>query len=519
VLAHSVSAGATRFKKGHCLSTGDLETLKSAGIANIIAAALEPGDLGEDDAARRIADALVSSGIVAKPAATGRVNLHASTSGVFRAERAVVDALNAIDPEITLATLNDLETVTADEMVATVKIIPLAVPSALVGRAVEIARVTPAIRLHPYRPKRVGLIQTELPSIKPSVLDKTRRVTEARLALSASHVTAERRTTHDAAAVAAAIAELKDGTDMLLLFGASAVTDKDDIIPSAIRRAGGVVKRVGMPVDPGNLMVLGELGGKPVIGAPGCARSPKLNGFDWVLQRFIAGIDVSSADIAGMGVGGLLMEIQTRPQPRETPSAASEIAWAILAAGQSARMGGQSKLLARFDGEPLVRRVARMVLAASKNAFIVTGHRAAEIEAALDGLGLRAVRNPDYAAGLSASLKAAIGATPANANGLAIVLADMPDVTANDLRLLAGAFAAHDGHAIVRACAHGKPGNPVILPRAVFAAASALSGDVGARHLIELSGLPVVDIDIGEHAALDVDTPEALSKSGGVLAG
>jgi molybdenum cofactor cytidylyltransferase len=237
------------------------------------------------------------------------------------------------------------------------------------------------------------------------------------------------------------------------------------------------------------------------------------------LQRFIAGIDVSSADIAAMGVGGLLMEIQTRPQPRETHSAASEIAWAILAAGPSARMGGQSKLLARFDGEPLVRRVARMVLAASKNAFIVTGHRAAEIEAALDGLGLRAVRNPDYAAGLSASLKAAIGATPANANGLAIVLADMPDVTANDLRLLAGAFAVHDGHAIVRACAHGKPGNPVILPRAVFAAASALSGDIGARHLIELSGLPVVDIDIGEHAALDVDTPEALSKAGGVLAG
>ncbi len=520
VLAHSVIAGATRLRKGHVLSKADLETLSAAGIASVIAATLEPGDLGEDEAARRIAEALVSPGITAKPAATGRVNLHAEAPGVFRADRAVVNALNAIDPEITLATLPDLEPVTAGQMVATVKIIPLAVPSALVDRAIAVVGDGAAIGLHAYRPVRVGLIQTELPSVKASVLEKTRRVTEARLALSASHVTAEQRTAHDAAAVAAAIADLKDGTDMLLLFGASAVTDEDDVLPQAIRLAGGEVKRVGMPVDPGNLMVLGELGGKPVIGAPGCARSPKLNGFDWVLQRLIAGIDVTSADIAGMGVGGLLMEIATRPQPRETAAAAPQIAWAILAAGQSTRMGAEkNKLLARFDGEPLVRRVARTVLAASKNAFIVTGHRAAEIEAALDGLAIKTVRNTDYVSGLSTSLKAAIAATPSSAAGLAIVLADMPGLTAADLTLLADAFADHDGHAIIRASAHGRPGNPVILPRAVFAAASQLSGDVGARHLIELSGLPVKDIDLGDHAALDVDTPEALAQAGGVLAG
>ncbi len=106
---------------------------------------------------------------------------------------------------------------------------------------------------------------------------------------------------------------------MVIVFGASALCDFDDVIPAAIRAAGGEVLRAGMPVDPGNLLVLGRLGETPVIGAPGCARSPKENGFDWVLDRLIAGLDVTSDDIAGMGVGGLLMEIPTRPQPREMP--------------------------------------------------------------------------------------------------------------------------------------------------------------------------------------------------------
>ena len=72
-----------------------------------------------------------------------------------------------------------------------------------------------------------------------------------------------------------------------------------------------------MPVDPGNLLLVGSLGGKPVIGAPGCARSPKENGFDWVLQRFLAGLPVGRREIASLGVGGLLMEIVQRGQLRD----------------------------------------------------------------------------------------------------------------------------------------------------------------------------------------------------------
>jgi molybdenum cofactor cytidylyltransferase len=111
------------------------------------------------------------------------------------------------------------------------------------------------------------------------------------------------------------------GPDIVVVFGASAISDRRDVIPAAIEMAGGRIEHLGMPVDPGNLLLIAQMQGKPVLGAPGCARSPKENGFDWVLQRLLAGLTVGRAEIVALGVGGLLMEIKTRPQPRaEQPS-------------------------------------------------------------------------------------------------------------------------------------------------------------------------------------------------------
>ncbi|AZN99482.1 4-diphosphocytidyl-2C-methyl-D-erythritol kinase [Mesorhizobium sp. M9A.F.Ca.ET.002.03.1.2] len=520
VLAHATTAGERRFRKAHRLSADDVSLLKAAGISEVVAAVLAADDLGEDAAAEKIAESMIHRNIEAKPAATGRVNLHAQAAGIFTVDAAMIDAINAVDPTITIATLAQHAPVEKGQMVATVKIIPFAVGSVLVDAVAGICAGGEIFAVNAYQPVRVGVIQTVLPGIKPSVLDKTLRVTETRLARSGGRLTAERRTPHEIAPVADAAAALARNNDMVVIFGASAMSDFGDVVPAAIEKAGGTVIRAGMPVDPGNLLVLGTLAGKRVIGAPGCARSPKENGFDWVLDRLIAGLDVTAKDIAGMGVGGLLMEIPTRPQPREPLPARAEfkVDVVLLAAGRSSRMGGPNKLLALFDGKPLVRRTAERALGSkASDTIVVTGHQRERVRAALSGLDVTFAENPDFAEGLSSSLKAGIARVAGDAAGAMIVLGDMPGVASADLDRLIDAFRKSGGRSVVRASHEGKRGNPVLLPRSLFAAIAHLEGDTGARHLVEAEGLDVVDVEIGKGASIDLDTREALEGAGGVL--
>lgn len=518
ILAHATFVGGTRLRKAHRLAASDIEALKEAGITRVIVARLSPDDLDEDAAAARLAKVFATDEIEARSPTTGRVNLHATRPGLFTVSRAVVDAVNAVDPAVTLATLAPFTPVVPGQMVATVKIIPFAVPSGLIERAR--AAGIEAFAVHPFRKMRFGVVQTVLPGVKPSVLDKTVRITAGRLVRYGGSVGRELRPPHEEQAVSAAIEALIDESDMILVFGASAVCDEGDVIPAAIRIAGGRVERVGMPVDPGNLLVLGDVRGRCVIGAPGCARSPKTNGFDWVLDRLMAGLGVSSADIAAMGVGGLLAEIPSRPQPRETDRKGGFLpVWGLLlAAGQSRRMGPGNKLLAEFEGVPLVRRTGAALAAAQiDGAVAVLGHDEERVRAALDGLGLESVLNPAFAEGLSTSLRAGIAALPGEAAGVLVMLADMPEVTAADLDRLIAAFRDGGGGSVVRATCNGKRGNPVLLPRALFDEIARLEGDTGARHVVEQGLSSVIDVELGHAAGLDVDTPEALAQAGGTL--
>ncbi|MBO6902001.1 MAG: molybdopterin-binding/glycosyltransferase family 2 protein [Rhizobiaceae bacterium] len=519
ILAHSIQVNGKRLRKAHLLTRHDIEALGAAGVTTVTVARLDTGDIAENEAAGRIARAMRVDGVEIRTASTGRVNLHAAAAGLLTVEKSLIDALNAIDPVITVATLADYSAVEAGQMVATVKIIPYAVDGDLVAEAEAKAGEGKALAVHPFRSLRVGLAQTQLAGTKTSVLSKTTELTAARLARSGSRITDEHLTPHEPAALAGALKTLAANNDILIAFGASAVSDEDDVIPAAIRLAGGRVERTGMPVDPGNLLVIGELQGKPVIGAPGCARSPKENGFDWVLNRLAAGLNLTSADIAGMGVGGLLAEIPSRPQPRETRrTRVPEIGGVLLAAGRSSRMGARNKLLARFDGEALVHRSARaLVEAGLRDAVAVLGHQAEEVGAAISDAGIRTVENPQFASGIASSLDAGIRALNREVDAAIIVLADMPAVSASDISKLVEAFRAHGGGAIVRATASGQRGNPVVLPRSLFAEIETLQGDTGARHIIENSDLEVVDIEIGEAARIDVDTPDALKAAGGVL--
>lgn len=530
VLAHSVRLVDGKLPKGHRLSARDVATLRAAGISSVIACRIEDGDLDEDSAAEVLAESIFPANLRFSPASTGRVNIHADCNGLFVADREVVDRFNRIDPAITFACLADHSDVRTGDLVATVKIIPLAAPRLSVEEAASIFRQAAPIVLRPYLPHAVSLIATELPSLKSSVMDKTARVLQQRLVPSGSRLVGEQRVAHRAgdvaAAIEAALSKRRDAPPMVVVFGASAMTDPADVIPEAIRMAGGTVEQVGLPVDPGNLLVLGRVGEVPVIGAPGCARSPKENGFDWVMNRLLAGERPTVQELTGMGVGGLLMEIPSRPLPREVATQEGErleVAVVLLAAGKASRMGagGQHKLLAEFDGEPLVRRSARISLdSGAASVIAVTGHRSADIAAALSGLPLTIIDNPDYATGMASSLKAGLAVPGAReADGILVMLADMPRLTPADLRQMIAEFRKTGGKAIVRAVAGGKRGNPVILPRSTFEAVQALEGDIGARPIVEGSGLAIIDVELGKAAHLDVDTPEAVVSAGGVLKG
>ncbi|MGF0538363.1 NTP transferase domain-containing protein [Agrobacterium sp. ES01] len=528
ILAHSVTLKDGKLKKGHRLEYRDIERLLSERVASVIVSRLEDGDLSEDLAADILASALVRPGVRAAPPATGRVNFHATENGLFVANKALIDRFNAVDPAITLACLADHSNVRQGDMIATIKIIPLAVPATAVEAALAVLTEGSVIQVKLFIQHHVSLIATELPSLKSSVMDKTTRLLEQRLAGFGSRLTDEIRVAHRAQAVADAIGDaLADRSRhkrMVVVFGASAVSDDGDVIPQAIRLAGGKVERVGLPIDPGNLLVLGFVGDVPVVGAPGCARSPKENGFDWVLARLLAGEHPTSAELATLGVGGLLMEIASRPQPREVATdarSAISITAVLLAAGKSSRMGGPHKLLAEFDDMPLVRRVAQAALSSGlESVVVVTGHRADEIDAALEGLPLTLVHNLDYESGMAGSLRAGFTLPEsADADGVLVLLGDMPGVDAEAIRALVFAFRNSGGRAIVRAVAGGKRGNPVILPKSTFGAVTKLEGDIGARAIIESSGLEIIDVEIGLNARLDVDTQDAVIAAGGVLKG
>ncbi len=516
IVVHSIRSAGLVLKKGTVVGEPEIAALRAAGIPSITVARLEPGDVSEDTAAAEIADAVAGEGVHVDRAFTGRANLFAEAAGVLVVNEDAIDRLNEVDPDITLATLEAFAPVVVGKMIATVKIIPFAVSKTACDKALAAARAAvPLVRVAPYKIRKVGVISTLLPGLADKVIDKTLRVTLDRLAPANATIVAERRVPHETQALARALDEvLKSGAELVIVFGASAIADKRDVIPAAVEAVGGTIEHFGMPVDPGNLMLVAAANGRPVLGAPGCARSPKENGFDWILARLLCGLPVTRRDITGMGVGGLLMEIVTRPQPREIePPVAQRVAGIVLAAGRSTRMGGPNKLLAEIGGKPLVRIAAEQVLASrARPVVVVTGHQREQVEAALKGFTVTFAHNPDYAEGLSTSLKAGIAALPADIDGTIVCLGDMPQVDAALIDRLIAAFDPEKGALIAVPTIAGKRGNPVVWSRRFFGDLAKLDGDVGARHLIVSYPEAVAEVPVtGNGALIDVDTPDALS--------
>ena len=516
ILAHSVRHGSGMFKKGRILTADDVTLLRESGVAHVFAAKLGPDDVPEDAAASQVAQIVGGEGTTAQAPFTGRANLHAAGRGLAVIDVERVRALNRLHESLTLATVAPFAIVEEREMVATVKVIPFAVPHDVLKKALAIIGDEPLIRVAGFREKRVGLVITRMPQTKPSIIAKSEESMRERIGSLGGELSAVRVVPHGIAEVTAAIAEMRAlACDPILVFGASAIVDRGDVIPMALAKAGGEVLHLGMPVDPGNLMMFGALGHVPVIGVPSCARSPKLNGFDWVLARVMADVPVAREDIMDMGAGGLLAEIPTRPTPREgkpKPQRAPRVAAVVLAAGKSSRMGA-NKLLADFGGQPMIRRTVAAMRQAADETIVVTGRDADDVRAALEGLPVRFVHNPHFAEGLSTSLRAGIEALSPDTDAAVIALGDMPLVTAEAVRRLIAAYSPAEHRSLIVPVFKGERGNPVLWGRQHFDALKQLSGDKGARALFDQYADEIVEVAMADGAVLtDADTPEALER-------
>lgn len=513
ILAHAVRLPSNVFKKGKLLSAQDVAELKQAGIIDIVVARLEKTDVPEDLAAQKIAAAVSGPNSDAQQAFTGRANIFAAAAGVVIVDEQRVRAINRLHESLTLATLNPFTRVEKRSMIATAKIIPFAVPNAVYEAALKIIGDQPLVEVMPFQKLQVGLIITKLSQSKDSLIAKSETAMRTRIENLHGELAQVVVVAHEEGAVAAAISSIN--ADVILVFGAAAIVDRADVIPAAIISAGGQVKHLGMPVDPGNLLLIGTYDGKPLIGVPSCARSSKTNGFDWILERIMAGIDVDADDIMDLGVGGLLAEIPSRPSPREQKQAAQlapRVGAVVLAAGKSSRMGN-NKLLADLHGKPMIMKtVSRIAASQVANIVVVVGNDAPAIKSALQNCHVSFVENLHYADGLASSLRAGVAALQGNCDAILVCLGDMPLIDPRDIDRMIAAFNPAEHRSIVVPVFERKFGNPVLWGAQHFMALMACEGDRGARGLLEKLKENVVEIVVdNQSVVMDADTPEALA--------
>lgn len=526
VLAHTLRLGSTRILKGTVLGSEEVEALLAAGVGEVTVAVLDEGDVGEDAAARVLAVAARGPGLRLRGPFTGRCNLVAEHPGLALVDEPGVRAANRVHEALTLATLRSHTRVAGGDLVATAKVIPLAVRGVDLEAAARVLRdAPPVMRVQPFRPFRAALVLTTLAGDDERLRARGEAVIRDRLTSLGSELASVATVRHAPEAVAEALRRGREaGCDLLLVLGASAVVDRGDVVPRGVERAGGKVRRLGIPVDPGNLLLLASLDDAPVVGVPGCARSPRPSGFDTVLERLAAELPPTSEDLAELAVGGLLREIPSRPQPRASepraprPPGERRVAAVVLAAGRSRRMGKANKLLQEVDGDAMVARVVDLLGGAPVDpVLVVTGHDAEAVEEALGGREIEVIRNPRHDEGMGTSvacgIRALAGWEGPSVEGALVCLADMPRVSPATLRRLVAAFRNAEGPAVCVPVHGDKRGNPVLWGETFFRELVELGGDVGARALLAEHADALVEVPVDDPGVLlDVDTREALGR-------
>jgi molybdenum cofactor cytidylyltransferase len=285
----------------------------------VYVASLDHDDVREDDAAARIARAVVGDDIELSRPSGGRVNFYAAQPGLLRVNADALARINALNG-ITLATISRFASVAPKKMLATLKTIGLALPEATLCAAEDIAREAGAVlTIAPARYQKVAIILTGSENGKAKVQATFTPPIRGRIEELGAQVIAEDFVAEDETAIADAIEKIvRAGAQMIVLAGETSVMDADDITPRGIKHAGGDIELYGAPVEPGNLLLLAykpseglepSQGSRtiPILGAPGCVKSRETNIVDLILPRLIAGEHVTRADVNALAEGGLLV--------------------------------------------------------------------------------------------------------------------------------------------------------------------------------------------------------------------
>lgn len=310
ILIHNISDGAghKRLPKGRRLSRSDIDILRQLGKERVQVGIFEPGDVGENEAALRIARAVAGTNVELSSPSGGRVNLLSAVRGVLELR---VDALTRINlvKGVTLATIPDHAVVDPRKMVATVKTIGLAVPDSSLAQVETLAQqARELIGVRALRPVRVAIILTGTAEARARVENTFVEPIESRVRELGASVLGCEYVEHEPNAGAAALSRaLHKGAECVIIAGETSIMDESDVTPTAIRQAGGTIEVYGAPVEPGNLLLLAYAGVVPIVGAPGCVKSRDTNVVDLILPRLFAGEHVSRADVVALANGGLLI--------------------------------------------------------------------------------------------------------------------------------------------------------------------------------------------------------------------
>ena len=517
ILAQSYNLSERKLSKGTRVSKAIVELLNKENIKSILCAVPDENDMDEDAAAEAISNAIDRNRIYAEEASTGRVNFRTPALGVVRYNRDLIKKINLVDESIAFSIVEHNQLLAKNDLIATLKIIPFFASKIYVERVVALLSKYEIFKIHRLEEKKVDFIQTYYDWQKRSIFKATSNVTRSRLDALGCLLEKETLIPHDHESLCSEIkSSLDSGAQVLLISGASAITDRSDYIPRAILSVGGEIIQYGLAVDPGNLLLIGQIGSTTVIGMPGCARSPKLNGFDWVLQLLMANIPITKEELADMGAGGLLMEIASRPLPRALSKSVykrgKKIMGVILAAGNSTRMGKDNKLLRNVGDASLVRNTAvEMLNSDVDSCSIVLGYQSDKVAEVIKDLNISLILNPLWQEGQASSLKAALNTLDDTYSDLLIMLGDLPGVKSRHINTIIEEHLLTNNRRskITIPSFNGKKGNPVIWGRSFFPDLSNLEGDVGGRALFNHHPAAINLLDMDDPAVVtDTDTPE-----------